>query len=82
MVNIKLSTEAGMTCIIDGEIFHRFIKNTRIGDSITWYHVTIFNIGLFNVTKIKESIQGSYGSVWAIKRGKLYINVCQMDGTE
>ena len=45
-------------------------------------HHVMNKTGLFKVTKIHELIQGSLGSMPAIKKGKLYINIQQVDGTE
>ena len=57
--NIKFPTEAGTMCMIHGEMFHMFMKNTWIGDSGTQYHIMNYDTALFDVTEINESIQGS-----------------------
>ena len=57
-----------MMCTIDGETFHTFTKNTWIGNSGTSCHITHNDNGHFKVTEIHELIQGSLGSLPAIKK--------------
>ena len=70
--NVKMPMEASMVCNIDGETFYFFTKNTLIGNSGTSCHITNDDTGLFDMTKISESIQGSSSSMPA---GKLPINI-------
>ena len=58
-------------CTIDGDTFFSFTKNTCIGDSVTSCNITNDDIGLYDITEIDESIQGSSGIMPAIKTGKL-----------
>ena len=74
--------EAGMMCNTHGETFYSFTKNTWIDNSCTSCHITNNDSGLFDVTKISESIQRSSGSMPVRKKGKLCINVQKVDGTE
>ena len=52
MENIKKPMEAGMLCMIDGEIFCFFTKDIWIGDSGASYHITNDNMGLCDVTEV------------------------------
>ena len=50
-----------MMIIIDGDNFFLFMKNTWIGDSGAFCHITNNNTGLYDITNINEFIQGSSG---------------------
>ena len=80
--NFKKPMKAGMLHTVDGEIFYLFTKNMWIGDSGTLCHITNNDTGLYNVTKINKSIEGSVGSMSATKKGKLCMKVHQVDSTE
>ena len=45
-------------------------------------HITNNKTGLYDVTNIDESIQGSSNIMPATKKGKLWVKICQVDGTE
>ena len=53
-----------------------------VGDYGTLCHITNNYTGLFDVTKIYKMGQGSSGSMPATKKGKLCINVHQVNGVE
>ena len=80
--NVKMSTEAGKLCTIDGDTFYLFTKSTWIGDSGALCHIMNDDVGLFNVIKINKLIQGSYRNMPAMMKGKLCINIRQVNGTE
>ena len=82
MENVKMPMEAGMLCTIDGETFHLFMKNTWIWDSDTSCQITNNDTSLFDITTIKELVQGSLDSLPAIKKGKFCFKAHQVDGTE
>ena len=71
-----------MMCTIDDDTFFSFTKNTWIGDSGVSCHITNNNTGLYDITNIDESIQGSSGIMPATKMGKLQVKVLQVNGTE
>ena len=71
-----------MMCTIDGDTIFSFMKNTWIGDSGASGHITKDDTGLYDVTNIDESIQGSIGILPAPKKGKLQSKVQQVNGTE
>ena len=75
-------SKAGMMCTIDGDTFFSFTKNTWIRDSGASCHITNDNTGLYDITDIDKSIQGSSSIIPATKKGKLQVNVCQIYGTE
>ena len=58
-----------------------FMKNTWIGDFSALYHIMNDNISQFNID-INKLIQGSSMLMSATKKGKLCINVWQVDRTE
>ena len=80
--DVKQPLEAGMMCTIDGDTFFSFTKNTWIGDSGASCHITNNNTGLYDITDIDKSIQGSSSLIHATKKGKLRVKVWQVDGTE
>ena len=80
MENVKQPSNAGM-CVIDSDTFS-FTKNTWIGDSGASLHITNTDTGLYDVTDIDESIQGSSGIMTAMNKGKLRVKVYQVNGTE
>ena len=74
--------EASMLCTMGRETFQMFTKNTWIGDSLISCHITNNDTHLFNITVINESVQGSLGSMPAIRKRKFCIKVHQVDDTE
>ena len=57
--NVKIPMEDGMMGNIDGETFYYFTKNTWIGDSGTFCHITNNNSGLFlqrSVNQFREAL--------------------------
>ena len=71
-----------MMCTIDGTSFHSFTKNTWIGDSGASCHITNDEKGMFDVIEIDESIQGSSSTMPTTKKGKLRVNLLQVNGLE
>ena len=71
-----------MLCTIDGDTFYLFTKSTWIGDSGALYHITNNVTGLFDITDIDELIQGSSRNMPAMKKGKLWVKLQQVNGTE
>ena len=69
-------------CTIDGTSYHSFTKNTWIGDSGASCHITNDEKYLFAVIKIHESIQGSSSTMPTTKKGKLRVNLLQVNGLE
>ena len=59
-----------------------FQTNTWTGDSGASSHITNDDTGLYDITDIDESIQGSPGIMTATKKGKLQVKVRQVNGTE
>ena len=59
-----------------------FTKNTWIGDSSTLCHIIDDDVTLFNVTKIYKSVERNSSSMPATKKGKLLVNICQVNNTE
>ena len=59
-----------------------FTKNTWIGDLGASCHITNNNTGLYDVTNIDESIQGSSRILPTMKKGKPWFKVHQVNGTE
>ena len=51
-----------MLCIINGENFHSFTKNIRIGNSGVSCHIINNDTGLYDITKINNW----YRVVWVI----------------
>ena len=84
MEDVKQPSEAGIMCTIIGVTFFSFMKNTWIGDSSAMCHITNTNddTSLFDIIDINESIQGFSGIMFATKKGKLHVNVCQVDRTK
>ena len=74
--DVKQPSEASMMCTINGDTFFSFTKNTWIGDFSASSHITNDD------TNIKKLIQGSSSTMPATKKGKLLVNVQQVDGTE
>ena len=70
-MNIKFKTlcidllpttqEAGMMNTTDGEMSFTFTKNTWIGDLGTSCHITNDVSGLYDITNINKSCQGTSG---------------------
>ena len=65
-----------------GETLALYTDNMCIQDFGASCHITNNNTGLFEVTKIHKSIQSSSGNMTATKKGKLCVNICQVDDTE
>ena len=64
-VKLKKVLEASIICMINGEMFK---KNIQIRDLGASCRITIDDIGLYDVTNINESVQGSSGSMTATKK--------------
>ena len=79
--DVKQPLEAGKMCIIKGDTFFLFTKNTWIGDSSASCHIMKDHTGLFNDIGINELIQGSSGNTSAMKKGNLNVNIGQVDRT-
>ena len=60
-----------MMCTIDCDTFFLFMMNTWKGDSGASCHIINKDTGIYDVTHINESIQGSSGIVPAMKKGEL-----------
>ena len=71
MEYVKKPMEVDILCTIDEETFLLLAKNTWIGDSCTSHHNTNNDTGLYDITKINKSVQGSLGNMFAIKKGSL-----------
>ena len=71
-----------MMCAINGDMFYSFTKNTWIGDSGTSCHITNYDTDMYDIIDIDKSIQGSSNIMPAVKRGKLHVNVHEVDRTE
>ena len=63
-------------------MLNTLLRNTWIEDSSASCYVTNDDTGMYDITDIDESIQGSSNILPAMKKGKLHVNVCQVDGTE
>ncbi len=61
--------DVGQLCTIDGCQYHRFNKNTWIGDTGTSCFITTNDTNVYDVTKINEQIIS--GNVTATKMGKI-----------
>ena len=53
-----------------------------IRDFGTSCHITINDTSLYDITNIKELVQGSSGSMSATEKGKLHMKVRQVGGSE
>ena len=71
MEDVKQPSEAGMMCTIDRDTFFSFTKNTWIGDLGVSCHITKDNTGLYDITDIDKTIQGSSSIMPAMKKSKL-----------
>ena len=71
-----------MICTIDSDTFNSFTKNNWIRDSGAYCHITNNDTSMYDVTDIDESIKGISRIVPATKKGKLHVNVCQVNGIE
>ena len=76
---LPLNQGDGMVCTIDAETFHAFMKNTLIWDCGTTCHITNNYTGFCDVTKVNELVQGSSWSMSAMKKGKCWLKVRQVD---
>ena len=56
---LSTSQEAGMMYTFDKEAFLIFRKNAWIGDSVTFYHITNDDSGLYNITDMNKLVQES-----------------------
>ena len=81
MENVKLA-ESGVLCKMDGGTFHSFTKNMRISNSGAMCHITNNDTGLYEITKINESVKGCAGKMSTTTKSKLCMKICQADGTE
>ena len=79
---VKQPSEAGMMCTINSDIFYSFTRNTWIRDSGASFHINNSDTSINDVIDINKLIQGSSDVMPATKKGKLCINVCQVDGPE
>ena len=75
MEDVKLPSEAAMMCIINGDTFFLFTKNTWIGDSGVQCHITNNDTGAFDIIDINMLIQGSSSTMPAMKKGNLNVNI-------
>ena len=82
MENVKKPTKTSMLCIIDRETFHLFTKNMWIVNAGALCHITNNYTGFYIFTKINKFVQGSANNISATKKGKLHVNVGQVDCTE
>ena len=80
--DVKKPMEADMMYTIDENTCFLFTKNTWIEDSGASCHITNNSTSLFDIIDINESLQGSSRNMLAMKKGKLCINVWQVDGTD
>ena len=71
-----------MLCNINGDNFYSFTENTWISDSGASHHITNDDTGLFDITNIYKWIQESSSNMLVPKKGKLCINVHQVDHTK
>ena len=72
--DVKLPSEAGMMCTINGDTF-LFTKNIWIGDFGVSCHIMNNHTSLFDIIDIKEFIQGSFSIMPPMKKNKLHINI-------
>ena len=77
-----MPTEAGMLCTMNGDTFYSFTKNAGSGDSGALHQITNDNTCLFDIININKLIEGSSRNMPATQKGKLCINIQQVDGTE
>ena len=82
MEDVKQPSETHMMCTINGNTFFLFTKNTWIRDLGASCHITNDDTGLYDIINIIESIKGSSGIMPAMKKGKLQVMVCQVNGEE
>ena len=80
--DVKQPSKAGMMCSINGNMLYSFTKNTWIGDSGASCHITDNDTSMYDIIYIDELIHGSSSIMPAMKKGKLHVNVHQVDGTE
>ena len=80
--NVKNPTEAGMSCTIDGEMLHSFMKKNLIGYLDASCNITNNDTGLYDVAKINESAQESFGNMSTMKKSKLQMKVHQVNGSK
>ena len=82
MENVKKPVEAGMFCKFKGETFHSFIKNLWIGNSGPSCNMANNDTGLYDITNINKLVQRSSGNMSAMRKGKLCMIVCQVNGSK
>ena len=75
-------SETCMMCTIDGKSFFMFTKHIWIRDSGDSCHTIKNDKGMYAITNIDESIQGSSGNMKATKMDMLCVMVRQVDGSE
>ena len=69
-------------CTIDGDTFYSLMRITWIRDSGASCHITNNDTGMYDITDINESIQGSSSIMPTTKKSKLCVNVCQVNQAE
>ena len=80
--DVRKSEEAGMMCTVNGVALFLLTNNTWIRDSGASCNITNDNTSLFDIIDINQLIQGNSGNMSVMKKGKLCVNVQQVDGTE
>ena len=58
------------------------MKNMLLINSITLCHITNDDTGLFDINEINKQVQGSAGNMSTNKKGKVHVNICQVEGTQ
>ena len=71
-----------MMCMIDGQSFCTFTKNTWFGNLGASCHIANYDAGMYDVTHINKLVQGSSGSMSATTKGKLHVKVRQINGSK
>ena len=72
---LPLIHEIGMMCTIHGESFFNFTKGAL-------WHNTNDDAGMYDITMIDEPVKGKSRRIKVTKKGKLCLNVRQVDGSE
>ena len=70
--------EAGVLCMIDGETFHLFMKNTWIGNLGASCHITNDETGLYDVTEINKLVEGSWEIFLLPKKGRFTLKPAKL----
>ena len=76
--------DTSMMCFIDCESFFSFTKNAWIRDSAVPLIVPAMTARckMFQVAKINELVQGSFGSMKDMKHGNMLVKLCEMHKSE